>query len=388
MSKTMLMTNEEVLRAAGVTAAEIAAIKTADATTAVNTLDAIHLKLMSFVYEQRIEWANLRNPLKALEKGYAAFNGGKLNGMFSETLVPPKAKGADGLYGGVKHDPKTVRNPYLAPDFGPDPWQYVYGINAKIDRYTEYNINDFLMAFKEGSLLDYARSRLPVIDQESNGSRYAIENNVLNVEQAQAFDYADADIFTDPYELQSYMYGVFDSVTYPEDNMNYKRTKFNTTRGTGNLVLIIESQFWFDFAQKFQLSNFLKPFVFREQDGDRYGVEREVSRIIRVNTLTPTTIPEGQILDPLNMTAATLPANSKLVARIVDFNAVKFGVGKKDAVSYPLSARVMHYDQTEDYVFNMCDAYTNVPILVSTSFDANRKFYVVNDTPETQSAKK
>ena len=54
MPKTMLMTNEEVLTAAGVTAAEIAAIKTADADISVHTLDAIHKKLMAFVYEQRI----------------------------------------------------------------------------------------------------------------------------------------------------------------------------------------------------------------------------------------------------------------------------------------------------------------------------------------------
>lgn len=68
MPNKHVMSTEEVLTAAGVSSEEITAIKTADATTAVNTLDAIFNKLMSFVASQRVEKANLNNPLRVFEK--------------------------------------------------------------------------------------------------------------------------------------------------------------------------------------------------------------------------------------------------------------------------------------------------------------------------------
>lgn len=94
-----LMSNEKVLKAAGVTDEEITAINTADANVIVNTLEPIFNKLMSYVQIQRVEVARLDNPLRGLEKGYAAMNGGSLNGMFQEVLVQARDKGADNLYG-------------------------------------------------------------------------------------------------------------------------------------------------------------------------------------------------------------------------------------------------------------------------------------------------
>lgn len=201
MSKTMLMTNEEVLTAAGVTAEEIAAIKTADADISVHTLDAIHKKLMAFVYEQRVEWANARNPFQPLERAYESFNGGSLNGFFSETLVPMRDKGNNNLYAGMRHVPGEVRNPYQSLDFGKEPLQYVYGINASIKRFIDTDLYDFLMFFRRGSMLDYVNSRIPLMEQEGIATREIIENNVINNERFQYDDYANVPVYNNAYDF-------------------------------------------------------------------------------------------------------------------------------------------------------------------------------------------
>ena len=377
MASKMLMTNEEVLTAAGVTAQEIAAIKTADATTAVNTLDAIHNKLMSFVSTQRVEKANLNNPLRVFEKSYAAHNGGSFNGMFQEILVQARDKGADGLYGGKAVVEKTVRNPFATQDFGKTPLSYVYGVNAKIERFLEYNRQAFRMALMEGSLTAYISDKVAVIEAEGDGSRYAIENNVLNCEAFQYDDYANVPLFEDPEALNKFMHKVWKMQAFPEKNMDYKREKFNTTRKSPELFFVFDSEFAFEFAQDFTFKQYLKPFLFRSEDSDDYGTQSgEWSRVVEVDALTPTKLAANAVLDPLNMTAATLPANAKLVGRIVDWSAVKFGIGTKESVSYPLSASMSHYDERQDYCFNMCPAYVNVPILIDTTkFNAHRVIY-------------
>lgn len=388
MSKTMLMTNEEVLTAAGVTAEEIAAIKTADADISVHTLDAIHKKLMAFVYEQRVEWANARNPFQPLERAYESFNGGSLNGFFSETLVPMRDKGDNNLYAGMRHVAGEVRNPYQSLDFGKEPLQYVYGINASIKRFIDTDLYDFLMFFRRGSMLDYVNSRIPLMEQEGIATREIIENNVINNERFQYDDYANVPVYNNAYDLQSFMYKIFDSGNYNSTNTEFKRAKFRTVRGSGDLVLIIKSEFWFDFAQRFQLSEYLKPFMYQSGKAGEFGVMKEMNRIIKVPELTPTTIQAGKVLDPLASTAATLPANTQLIGRIVDMKAIKFGIGMKTAASKMLDSRVQHFDQCDDYVFNMCDAYTNVPLLVSNDFKADRQFHVINDTPAARTTTK
>lgn len=377
MARKHLMTNEEVLTAAGVSESEIAAIKTADATTAVNTLDAIFNKLMSFVSTQRVEKANLNNPLRVFEKSYAEHNGGSFNGMFQEILVPARDKGDDALYGGKAVAEKSVRNPFATQDFGKAPLSYVYGVNAKIERFLETNREAFRMALMEGTLADFIGEKIAVIEAEGTGSRYVIENNVLNCERFQYDDYSKVPVFSDPETLNAYLHKVWKSQDYPEKNMLYKRDKFNTTRNSPELFFVFDSDFMFDFAQKFTFKQYLKPFLFRSEDSDDYGTQSgEWSRVVEVDELTPTTLAANAVLDPLNMTKATLPANAKLVGRIVDWAAVKFGIGNKVSVSYPLSASMSHYDERQDYCFDMCPAYVNVPILIDTTkFDAHRIIY-------------
>ena len=158
---------------------------------------------------------------------------------------------------------------------------------------------------------------------------------------------------------------------------------------------MLEDDFAFKFAQDFQYKQYLKPFVYRSEDSDTYGAQiKEESNIITVDALTPTTLatiegtnpPLYQLLDPLNTTPATLPEGTRLIGRIVDFQACKFGVGMKTSVDYPLNSRVSHYDETQDLCLNMCDAYVNVPLLVSENFDANRKIHIINDTPAAAEA--
>lgn len=375
----MLMTNEEVLLAAGVTADEIASIKTADQTVKVNTLSVIYGKLMAFVYEQRIEWANLNNPLRSLEKGYASMNGGSLNGFFSETLIPTRKKGDNALYGGKPYIPGVITNPYTAQDFGEKPIQYTFGINAKLERSLNYDAPDLVMNLKDYSLISFIDGKLATLAAENNASVYAIENNVLNCERFQYKNYADADVFNTPDELNSFMHKVFAMQNYPEKNTEFKRVPFNTTRMQRNFVLIIDTQFAFDFAQKFQYKQYLKPFLFRSEDSDTYGVQEERTNIIEVDELTPTTLGDGEILDPLKMTAATLPANTKLIGRIVDFAAVKFGRGQKTSVNKNLDSRTFWYNEIEDYCFDMSDAYVNAPLLINTEkFSADRIISVRN----------
>lgn len=384
MPKTQLMTNEQVLKAAGVTDTMIQAIKTADSDIAVNTLDAVYKILMSFVSEQRIEWANLRNPLDIFEKGYAVFNGGELNGMFQETLIPPNAKGTDGLYGGKAHVVASAQDPWDNQYYGTTPIQYTYGINCSIDRHVDQERQAFLMFLKRYSLIDFMKSGIQILEANGNGSRYAIENNVLNCEAFQYLPYADVPVFENAADLNAFMHKVYKMQSFPEANMQYKKTKFNTTRRNGDLVFVLDSEFAFDFASKFQYSSYLKPFMWRQSDRDGYEVQAERSRIVEVDALTPTVLPTGatgDVFDPLKLTAATLPTGTRLVGRIVDVNATKFGIGAFDSTTFPLSARVMHYDETRDYVFNMCDAYVNVPLLISDDFKADRIISVANVTP-------
>lgn len=378
MSKTQLMTNEEVLLAAGVTADEITAIKSADALVRTNTLDAIYNKLMAFVYEQRVEWANLDNPLRSLEKGYAALNGGSLNGFFQETLIPVRAKGANGLYGGKNYTPKPITSPWDASniDYGAEPIQYTFGVNTKWERRLTYDRDDLLMNLKDYSLASFIDGKLATIDAEGNASRYAIENATLNNERFQYKKYANCPVFENPSDMLEFMYKVFSSQRFPDTNTEFKKTPFNTTRKARNYVLIIDTNFAYLVANHYQFKQFLKPFVFKSEDSNNYGVEEERTRIIEVDALTPTSSSETAVFDPSNQPAATLPANAKLVARIVDFNAVKFGVGKKSTLNIPLNARTYQYDEIEDYCFDMCDAYVNVPILINTAtFNPNRIFY-------------
>lgn len=387
MAEKFVMTKEKVLKAAGVTDAEITAIKTADATTAVNTLDAIYNKLMSFVATQRVEMANLNNPLRVFEKSYASLNGGKLNGMFQEILLQPRAKGTNGLYGGKAVVENTVRNPYTSPDFGTDPLTYVYRVNSKIERYVEYNRDAFRMALMEGSLNDFIGGQIAMLEVEGAGSRYAIENNVLNCENYQYDNYANVPVFEDAATLNEFMHKVWKMQSFPESNMEFKRVKYNTTRQNPELFFVLNSEFAFKFAQDFTFKQYLKPFLYRSEDSDNYGVQAEWSRIVEVDKLTPTTLAANAVLDPLNMTAATLPANTELVGRIIDWNAVKFGLGLKSAVSYPLSSRVSHYDESQDACFDMCPAYVNVPILINkNTFDSHRKIHIIDDTPATPPA--
>lgn len=380
MAKTQFMSNEAVLLAAGVTQEQINQVKTADSTVAVNTLDAIHNTLMSFVSTQRIEAANLRNPLASLEKGYAAFNGGKMNGFFQDTLVPVRAKGDNNLYGGKAYNPATpATNPWTDQNYGENPIQFTYGVNTKIERALTYDRNDFLMALNNEALGDYIAAKLATLEAENNGSRYAIENGVLNCEKFQYMDYASAPSFSNAADLNSFMHKVYKSQDFPETNIEYKRIKFNTTRRNSELVFILDSEFAFDFAQKFTFKQYLKPFLYRSEDSDTYGTEAERSRIIEVDKLTPTTAANTEVIDPLNMTPAVIPNGKKLIGRIVDFNAVKFGVGMKNAITQPLDARKSRYQEISDYVFNMCGAYVNVPLLIDADFNFDRIIHTVSE---------
>ena len=372
MPKKMLMTNEQVLRAAGVSQDLINQVKSVDTSTAVNTLDAIFNTLMSYVSTQRIEVANLKNPLSVLEQSYASFNDGSLNGLFQEILIPVRDKGENNLYGGRVRTVGDVKNPYASQDYGKKPLEYTYGINAKTERDINWNREDFLMALKEGTLSEFVRSRIATMESENNGSRYIIENNVLNCEKFQYKDYDEVESFSNAFDLSAFIHKVFKMQDFPEKNMDYKREKFNTTRGTGNFVLIIDTEFWYKFSQKYQFSSFLKPFVFKSQDKDTYGTEIKVERIIEVDKLKPTTLSENAILNPMNMQEKVLSDNKKLIGRIVDMNAIKFGVGAKTSVSYPLDSRTSYYTEANDYCFNMCDAYVNVPLIVDENFDFDR----------------
>ncbi len=380
MARTQFMSNEQVLLAAGVTQEQINQIKTADAQNAVNTLDAIHNTLMSFVATQRIEAANLRNPLASLEKGYAAFNGGSMNGFFQDTLVQTRDKGNNGLYGGKSYQPsQPATNPWTDQDYGKAPIQFTYGINTKIERSLTYDRNDFLMALNNNALGDYISAKLATLESENNGSRYAIENAVLNCEAFQYANYADALSFSDAAQLNSFMHKVYKSQDFPEANTQYKRIKFNTTRGNTDLVFILDSEFAFDFAQKYQFKQYLKPFLFRSEDADNYGTQTERSRIVEVDSLTPTTLAQNAVLNPLNMTARPMTDGKKLIGRIVDFSAVKFGIGMKNAITQPLDARKSRYHEVNDYVFNMCGAYVNVPLIIDSDFSFDRIIHTVSE---------
>lgn len=379
-----LMTNERVLKAAGVTDAEITTIKTSDATTVVNTLDPIFERLMSYVQTQRVEVARLNNPLRGLEKSYAELNGGRLNGMFQEILVQARDKGANNLYGGNKYTPKSITDPWAAQDYGKEPLQYVYNVNAKVSRKLDYNRDDLFMALKNETLGRFIQDKLAVLESEYNASEYVMENNVLNCEVFQNTNYSAATTFSEADVLDSFIHKVFAMQRFPDQNTQYKRVPFNTTRGTGEYVLIIDTQFAYDFAKKYNFKSYLKPFVFRSEDSDKYGVQEERTRIIEVDSLNPTTLAANAILDPLNMTATTI-TGGKLIGRIVDFNACKFGMGLKSAVSFPLDARTSHYDSVQDYCIDMCPAYVNVPLIISNDFDFNRKIYTVDATPASNS---
>lgn len=372
-----LMSNEKVLKAAGVTDEEITTINTADANVIVNTLEPIFNKLMSYVQTQRVEVARLDNPLRGLEKGYAAMNGGSLNGMFQEVLVQARDKGADNLYGGKKYAPKTITNPYVTFDYGKDPLSFIYKINAKMERMIDYDAADMLMALKNNSLDDFIMGKLAVLQSENNAAEYVMENNVLNCEEYQYDTYANVQKFSDAASLNAFMHKVFAMQRYPESNMQYKKVKFNTTRGTGDFVLIIDTQFAFDFAQKFTYKQYLKPFLFRSEDRDNYGMQEERSRIIEVDALNPTMLAANTNLDPMNMTKATI-TGGKLIGRIVDFNAVKFGLGFKSAISKPLNARTTYYNEIQDYCFDMCPAYVNVPLVITDDFKSDRIISVSN----------
>ncbi len=375
MSVTQLMTNEEVLTAAGVSASEIAAIKTADATTQVNTLDAIFNKLMSFVYAHKIELANSRNPFSVLERSYASMNGGSLNGLFQETLVPYREKGTNELYGGSVYSPTAIKNPWTTQDYGADPIQYTFGINAKVERDLDYDRIDFLMALNNEALGSFISAKLATLAPETLSSNYIIENKVLNCENYQYTNYSSAASFDNSYDMNNFIHKVITDQDYPDTNITYKRTKFNTTRGAGDIAIILQKDWWFDYCQRFQFKQYLKPIIFKSQDRDTYGSTQEVNRIILVDSLMPTTVASGSILNPLSMTTQTLPTNTELVGRLVDVNAIKFGIGTKSAVSFPLNSRTSHFTEATDYCFNMCDAYVNVPLLASTTFDKNRIVY-------------
>lgn len=375
-----LLSNKNVLKAAGVADDEIAKINTADANVVVNTLDPIFNKLMSYIQTIRVKVARLNNPLKGLESSYAALNGGELNGMFEEVLVPARDKGANGLYGAQNYSPKTIVNPYTTQDFGKDPLSYLYKINTKIERYLDWNAADMLMALKKDSLYQFVEGKAATLEAEDNATSYIIENNVLNCEEFQYDTYANVTKFKTAAELNAFMHKVFAMQRYPESNMEYKKVKFNTTRGTGEFVLILDTQFAFDFAQKFTYKQYLKPFLFRSDDSDDYGIQEERSRIIELDALTPTTLAANTNLDPLNMTNVTI-TDGKLIGRIVDFNAVKFGIGFKSAISKPLNARTTYYNEIQDYCFDMCPAYVNVPLVIANDFESDRKIHIVNDTP-------
>lgn len=379
--KNAILSNDEIMLGAGITQEQINAVKTANATNAVNFLEAIHNTLISFVATQRIEAANLDNPLRMFEKGYAAYNDGKMNGMFQEILVPTRAKGDNNLYGGKKHVVKEVRDPWTTQDYGADPLSYIYGINTKINRFLDYNRDDFSMALKYESLGDYIAAKMATLEAENNGSRYIIENNVLNCEAFQYETYANAESFANAEDLNSFLHKVWAEQRIPEANTKYKKVKFNTTRKNSNLVFVFDTNFIFDFAQKFTFKQYMKPFIFRSEDSDTYGAQEERSTIVEIGELTPTTLAENTILDPLNMQAATLPAGKKLVGRIIDWNAVKFGIGLYSSVQFPLDAVTNHYDEVRQYVFNMCPAYVNVPIIIDANFRSDRIISVQNVTP-------
>lgn len=391
MSKTHFMSNKEVALASGVSEAEYNLIMNADAQTAMGTLDPIHKVLMSFVNEQRIEWANLNNPLEPLFQSYASLNGGSFNGLFSETLIPPNAKGDDGLYNGKAYTPGSPQSPWTNVNYGTKPIQYTYGINEKITRNVTWNRVDFLPYFKDYSLIDYVRSSQSILQANADATEYVLANKVLNCEKYQYSTYATANVWTKAEDIGQFIYSVFTDQAFPEANMRWKKTKFNTTRRNGELVLILQKDFFHKYAQQFQFSSYLKPFLYVSQDAgagelDRWKVGEERSRIILVDELTPTTLGENQILQPRLLQPATLPANTSLVGRIIDMNAVKFGVGTMTSVEIPLSSRDVYYEETQDYCFNMCDAYVNVPILVSSDFEFNRIIYTksVTDTPSEE----
>lgn len=381
-----IMTNKRVLKAAGVTDAEITAIETGDA--AIYALDNIHKKLMAFVYEQRIEWANANNPLAPLERTYADLNGGEENGFFSETLIPMRDAGANGLYGGTPYVPGKPYNPWEDEYYGETPLQYTFGINTEIDRHVKWTEKDWLMYFRKYSLIDYALSGVQILSQEDIAMRYAIEKNVLGCEIFQDKPYAQQTVFSDAADLDQHMFDVYDSARYNATNTKYKKVKFSTTRRTRDLVYILKSSFWRKFAQRFQFGSYLKPFINSDENGNM-NVNGVNARVILVDDLPATTLSANAILDPKNMAAATLPANSEMVGRIVDMNAIKFGIGARDAKNIPLDARNTQYDLICSYIFDMCDAYINTPILVSTTFNADRILQVKdqNSVPPASSSK-
>lgn len=384
MAKKPILTQEEILLAAGVTQAEINAVKTADATTAANMLSAIHKKLISFVYSQVVEYANLSNPLSVFEKSYSYHNAGSEHGFFQEVLVPTRAKGANALYGGKPYIPGKPLNWYDTDniDFGADPISYMFGINAKIQRDLNYDPDDFLMALNNNALPKYISAKKATLIQEGYGARYSMENNVINCEKFQYDDYANVPVYSDAEALNLAMHEIWTSQKYNDTNTKYKRTKFSTTRGISRLFFILDENFWYEFAQNFQIKEYLKPFVYRSSDIDTYGAEVTVDKtMVLVDKLTPTTLATNAILDPTNMTAKTLPANTKLVGRIVDWNAVKFGLGRVSVMEKPLDARTWIHDEIADLCLDMCDAYINVPILISDTFESHRLFYINDKTP-------
>lgn len=382
-----VFTNDEIMLAAGVTADEIASIKTANATTAANFLEAIHDTLISYVHSMAVEYANLSNPLSVFEKSYAEHNNGSLNGMFEEILVPTRDAGTNGLYAGSAYTPGAPTDPWTAIDFGKAPLSKIFKINAKIKRHLNWDREDFLMALNNNALPNYLAAKKATMIQEGYGARYNIENNVLNCERFQYKDYSAVPVHTDASELDSWIHKVWTSQKYNGTNTEFKRVPFNTTRGISRLFFILEEEFWFDYAKNFQLKEFLQPFVWRREDSDEFGTEVTAENtVVKVDKLTPTTLAANQILNPLNMTAATLPANTKLVGRIVDWNAIKFGMGVRRPLNIPLDPNTYDEQVIEQYCFDMSEAYINVPILISTnSFDSHRKFHIIDDTPATPS---
>lgn len=381
MSKTTRMTNKEVLLAAGVTEEQISAIDTADSAIAVNTLSAIHQTCMAFVNYQKIVWADLKNPLESLEQAYSTMNGGELNGHFTETFIPANPKG-DGLYGGYGHNPKAVKNYLAEQNWGNKPTQYTFGINASISREVDYNTDDFYMYFKKYSMIDFIRSQVAVLEANANASAYFMENSVLNCEDFQYLPYATAESFKSASDLNNFIGKVFDSQKFPEANTKYKKSKFNTTRRDGELVLIMQADFLRDFTNKFEFKSYLKPFISRTMDQNGYISEGEKSRIVLVDELTPTTLKGAQeareILNPQKPIAATLPEGKKIVGRIIDTNAIKFGPGKFTSIEIPANDRVMHYAETRDYCINLCDSYVNVPLLIDSDYTSERIISVQN----------
>lgn len=391
--KDMILSNAAVLKAAGVSDELIGKIKTADAATNVNTLSAIYNVLMGVVRSTHMELAKASNPYGVLERGYAEFNDGSQNGFFREILRPMRDKGANQLYGAENYNVKVPKNPWTAQDYGKEPIQYLFGINAKIERDLDWNIADFAQVLLESDVKEWMRINLATLAEEDRGMMYAIEDRCINAEEFQNATYASQPVQKTASELNLYIQKVFDSQRFLETNVAYKRVPFNTVRETKrDLVLIMQIDFYREFAEKFQFGSFLKPFAFSEWDNNGNVTSRQVDRIILVPSLTASKIStsgNGEY-DPIkiNETPPTMPANSKLIGRIVDANAVKFGRGRFDAADIRLDARKFHRTEVSDYCFNMCDGYVNVPLIVSdTAFDFDRKIHTVTKVDGTVTTK-